>query len=274
MAKLVAVFALLALLPVVGEAGTLPGCLPSSLPTVPVPPVFALDTSDRADDNAHLDIWRHACLDGSGSAVLIRLMPTSLAAHVCYVDFSVVQAGTEFRVDLHWSPSGLFLCGTIVAPVTAYLTTWGPAVPFDNTRAFTLVYRDGFARRSVEIPTAGSAPPSIRVVASGCVTCHPGDTLGVDVFVDNPGPSMLVELKTAARLPDDSVVSILERHKEVMLLSAEDLVPGGVMVIPLVADFALPAGIPAGTYTIEAALLEPKLGVTLSRHKVSFTVAP
>jgi hypothetical protein len=61
---------------------------------------------------------------------------------------------------------------------------------------------------------------------------------------------MLVELKTGARLPDGSAVTILERHEE-------ETIPTGVTVIPLFADLVLPAGIPAGAYAIEAALIEP-----------------
>ena len=279
MTKLLAVFVLLAplFLPVVGEADISPGCLPTPLPTLPVPPVFTLDTNDVASNKAHVEIWRHPCLDGFGSVVLIRATPISPAPDVCYFDFSVVQAGTQFRVDLSLSRDGYFLCDAIVVPVTAILTTFGPAVPFNDTRAFTLFYHAGDALRQVEIPAASStppAPPSIRVVPSGCLTCHQGDTLGFDVFVDNPGPSMLVELKTVARLPDGAVVSILDRHKEVTLLSAEELAPGGLMVIPLLDGFVLPTGLPAGIYTIEAALLDPALGLTISRHSIAFTLEP
>ena len=78
---------------------------------------------------------------------------------------------------------------------------------------------------------------------------------------------MLVELKTGARLPDGSAVTILERHEE-------EMIPSGVTVIPLFAGFVLPAGIPAGTYAIEAALIEPVLGVTLSRSSVPLTLMP
>ena len=38
-------------------------------------------------------------------------------------------------------------------------------------------------------------------------------------------------------------------------------------MIPLFAGFVLPAGIPAGAYAIEAALLEPELGVTLAGQR-------
>jgi len=78
---------------------------------------------------------------------------------------------------------------------------------------------------------------------------------------------MLVELKTGARLPDGSAVTILERHEE-------EMIPTGVTVIPLFADLVLPAGIPAGAYAIEAALLEPTLGVTLSRSSAPLILMP
>jgi hypothetical protein len=78
---------------------------------------------------------------------------------------------------------------------------------------------------------------------------------------------MLVELKAGARLPDGSAISLLGGHEE-------GFVPSGATVIPLLAGFVLPTGIPAGAYVIEAALLEPELGVTVSRHSLPCTVAP
>jgi hypothetical protein len=75
-----------------------------------------------------------------------------------------------------------------------------------------------------------------------------------------------VELKTGARLPGGAVISILGRHEE-------ELLPSGTTVIPLLS-LPLPAGVPLGTYTIEAALLEPEFGVTISRHSVPLTLGP
>ena len=56
--------------------------------------------------------------------------------------------------------------------------------------------------------------------------------------------------------------------------AVEETIPPGVTVIPLFAGLVLRAGIPAGAYAIEAALLEPELGVTLSRSSVPLTVMP
>jgi hypothetical protein len=117
------------------------------------------------------------------------------------------------------------------------------------------------------VHTGHDITPTLAIHALGCTTCHPGETLGFEVHITNPGGPMLVELKTGARLPDGSTVTILERHEE-------ETIPPGVTVIPLFAGLVLRAGIPAGAYAIEAALLEPELGVTISRHSVALTLEP
>jgi hypothetical protein len=40
------------------------------------------------------------------------------------------------------------------------------------------------------------------------------------------------------------------------------------------SGFVLPGGISAGSYAIKAALLEPELGVTISRSSVALTLGP
>jgi hypothetical protein len=272
MTKLPAMLALLVVLalPVAGEAAISAGCLPSPLPAVPVEPVFTLDTVASDGDMAHLDIWRHTCLDATGSVVLVRVTPTSLAPFVCS-GFDVVQAGAQHTVFLFLTPGGSSLCFKVLVPVTTILAPQplGPPVSFDDTQAFTLFF-DGTTLQSVDIPAAGPpppVPPSLIVSALGCTTCHPGDTLGFEVRITNPGGPMLVELKAGARRPDGSAISLLRGHEEGFL-------PSGATVIPLLAGFVLPAGIPAGAYAIEAALLEPELGVTISRHSLPLTVAP
>ena len=150
------------------------------------------------------------------------------------------------------------------SPLTAFAT-----VVLRETAACTPIH-DGFPETSAENLAAGpprACPPILDVHALGCTTCHPGATLGFEVHIKNFGGPVLVELKTGARLPDGSTVTILERHEE-------ETIPPGVTVIPLFAGLVLPAGIPAGTYAIEAALIEPALGVTLSRSSVPLTLMP
>jgi hypothetical protein len=50
-------------------------------------------------------------------------------------------------------------------------------------------------------------------------------------------------------------------------------VPAGESIIDI-PRLTLPAGLPLGTYTIEAALLEPDFGTTLSRHSVTAALNP
>jgi hypothetical protein len=167
-------------------------------------------------------------------------------------------------------------CNGIYIPKTFALQVEpSGGIPFDESRAFTLVGvggRESFQvdRESfrIEVPAAGSTPfppPSLTVQALGCTTCHPGDTLGFQVRLINPGPPMLVELKTGARLPDGSAVTIQDE---------EGVLPTGVTVIPLITGFVLPAGLPPGTYSIEAAIVDPDLDVTISQDSVELTVAP
>jgi hypothetical protein len=74
-------------------------------------------------------------------------------------------------------------------------------------------------------------------------------------------------LKTGARLPDGSAPTIPGRY-------VEEVIGSGATVIPLFAGFVLPPELPAGAYPIEAALFEPRRGVTISRHSVPLTLGP
>lgn len=152
-------------------------------------------------------------------------------------------------------------------PTTVVLLSSVAQPDYDETAAFTLIY-DGTVATSVEIPAAAPLPglPTVIVIATGCTTCHPGDMVAFQMLITNPGAPVLVELKTGARLPGGPVVSILGRH-------GEEVIGAGITVIPLFA-LVLPAGVPAGSYAIEAALLEPDLGVTLSRSSVPLTLIP
>jgi hypothetical protein len=74
-------------------------------------------------------------------------------------------------------------------------------------------------------------------------------------------------LKTGARLPDGSAPTIPGR-------CVEEAIGSDATVIPLFAGFVLPPEFHAGAYPIEVALLEPRRGVTISRHSVPLTLGP
>jgi hypothetical protein len=250
-------------------------CLTLPLPTVPLSPNFSLQLFS-GEGHASATIWRQPCQDGSGQvAVLLRLTPETEGPHVCSFRALIVQGGIQldgtFATSAGGSPPFPTFCEGLFVPTTVILLSAPNQPRYDEQAAVTLIYT-GPPTTSVDIPAAAvppplPAPPTLTVHALGCTACHSGNTLGFEVHITNPGGPRLVELKTGARLPDGSAVTILGRY-------VEETIASGVTVIPLFAGLVLPSGIPTGTYTIEAALLEPELGVTIGRHSLGLTVGP
>jgi hypothetical protein len=269
MTKLRIVLALLVALvmPVAAEALT-DGCLPNPLPTTPAPPVVTDIVSwgfGSEPDHLLFEIWRQACLDNSGVAVLLRVSPTPVPAYFCDSNLQVIQGGHQFNTVHATTPPELGYCNGIYLTKTfALQVDPSGGVPFNESQAFTLVGVGGPQTFQVEVPAAGTTP-SITVQALGCTTCHPGDTLGFQVRIVNPGPPISVELNTDARLPNGSVVPIRD---------AEGLLPTGVTVVPVFAGFVLPAGVPPGAYSIEATLIDAARDVIISQDSEALTVAP
>jgi hypothetical protein len=112
-------------------------------------------------------------------------------------------------------------------------------------------------------PTALS--PTIEVIATGCTTCRPGGVVGYDAHISNPGAPMLVELKGGARLPDGTVLRLID---------IEMTIPTGSTTVTIAPLQMLPAELSVMDLTVEAALLEPALGVTLSRHTMTLHLLP
>jgi hypothetical protein len=50
--------------------------------------------------------------------------------------------------------------------------------------------------------------------------------------------------------------------------------PSGASTLPLVPSQALPSGLPTIDLLVEAAILEPVLGVTPARHGVTLAIQP
>jgi hypothetical protein len=213
----------------------------------------------------HLDVWRVPC-DGS-FALLMKVTPLSDKPFLCETDFSILQGGAPFAFDLADASTPGF-CDQLLAPRTFSLVPTPPA--YDVAAALTIQFStlsgpSSFANLEV---AAAVFPPIVTVRALGCTTCSPGNTLSFDVLITNPGGPIVVELKTGARLPDGSTVTILGRYVQ------RTLGAGVTEIIPLFSGFVLPSGFPPGAYTIEAALLEPDLGVPFSRNSVTLTLLP
>lgn len=244
--------------------GAIQECLPNPLPA-PTAPVFSRDIQ-RFSEQMHLDVWRVPC-DG-GVALLMKVTPLTPGPFLCEGDFSILQGGAPFAFALADASSPGF-CEPLLAPRTFSLVPKPPA--YNVAAPLTILFDSlsGMSRFLALDVAAAVPPPTVTVVALGCTTCQPGDTLGFEVRITNPGGPMVVELKTGARLPDGSVVTILGRYVQ------KTLAAGVTEIISLFSGFVLPAGtFPTGDYTIEAALLEPDLGVTISRHGVGLTLLP
>lgn len=234
-------------------------CLPNPLPSTPAPPVYSMELF-LSSEHSHLDLWRQPCQDGSGqTAVLIRVSPVSTGPFLCEVSFKVIQNGTQNSVDLR--PT---FCDDLFVPTTFILAERSSS-QFDETGAFTLIY-GGSPVTSMNVPagSGGPGPFSISLVATGCTTCSAGQTIAYELHINNPGPPMMVELKVGVRLPNGSPVNLMGRYLEETLAT-------GQSTLPLFAG-PFPAGVPAGTYSVEAAAVEPELGVTLGRHSVPLQV--
>jgi hypothetical protein len=113
--------------------------------------------------------------------------------------------------------------------------------------------------------------PAIAVSLTGCTTCAPGDTFAVSVTVANPGSRAVpVEVKAGVVMPSGAELNVWSagnRHYEITLA------PGTSVTVEILRA-TLPAGLDAGTWFYEAALLSPELGRTLSRDARGFQMLP
>jgi hypothetical protein len=242
------------------------GCLPAPLPSTPLPPVFSRDVQ-RAGEQSHLDLWRQPC-PGGGWIVLLRVTPITSGAFICDFSFTLVQGPSQFDILLTNQDETFGFCDSLFVPETFYVAPDGP--DYDPQQAFTLLFDTvtGSPRfAALQVAAAGPAtpPPTITVVATGCSPCRGGQFVGYVMNITNPGPVMAVELKAGARFPDGSILA---------LVNTLATLPNGSLALTLVPVQALPAVVPSVDLLVEATILEPKLGVTLSRHSVPLHLSP
>jgi N-acetylneuraminic acid mutarotase len=127
----------------------------------------------------------------------------------------------------------------------------------------------GFGVTGVHEAFRVESATTIIVTLAGCRACAPGDRFVVEVSAANGTTAPLpVEVKVGVRDPGGNPLSVLaDRHLELTLPRGET---GPLRVI----DLVVPAGLPAGSWRVEGALLEPALGETLAREARPFTVVP
>ena len=246
-------------------------CFAGGLPASPTPPVVGAEVlwDWGVPDRYRIDVWRVACQDGTGVALLLRATPITPDPFVCGGSLTLLQNGMQIQAALRQTQPSEF-CGELGVATTFSLerqSSSGPA--FDNTLTFTLGIAQGTAgHTTLYVPGNGPASElSIQVIVTGCNPCKVGDFAKVHLHVTNPGPAGAVEVKAGSRFPDGVTNFVfLGRYVELEIPSGESDID--------IPGLVLPAELPFGTYTIEAALLEPDFGRTLARHSVTAALDP
>jgi hypothetical protein len=251
-------------------------CLPTPLPAGPQPgnATFSVHVQSSSHE-ANLTLWRHGCVDGSQDfALLLRVAPSTPAFFTCGSDFFLLQNGQQFDVRFVQAITATSpFCNDIVTPTTLLVgfVLAGNTI-FDKTQGFTLLYKGTVNLTDVNftMPVAAAglipvSPPAITVVSTGCNPCHSGQVVAFRADITNAGPPVLAEMKGGARFPDGSVLT---------LLNQTTTIASGASSITLVPSQTLPGGLPTIDLLVEAAVLDPALGTTQSRHNVLLRLLP
>jgi hypothetical protein len=237
-------------------------CLPPPLTDIPQPPVFTMDLVAPSSEHGRLDVWRQACEDGSGEmAVLARVTPITPKVFVCSASLSITQGPGQIPGALSPTADGATaLCDEVSAPTTFFVVPLpGLGNRYVERASFVLGYA-GAALTYTQVPA-----PFVTVFPTGCTSCVPGNVVGFAARVTNPGPATTVELKVGVRFPDGTPFELLDETRALAAGSTTDLV--------LVPQFFLPPKVSPGvSMVVEAALLEPVLGLMWSRSSVRVTV--
>jgi len=238
--------------------------VPKPLPSTPLQPVLNLDIS-RASNEARMYLWRQRCEEGSDAgaqALYVRITPVSPSPVVCSF-VTLIQNSRQIDATLRTGADAATFCGRLFTPTTFLVVPLRKDIHFDNTAPFTFVVQgDGNEFDLVEVPALGvppPPPPTVTIVATGCTACRVGDLAELRLHFVNPGPAREVELKLGSRFPDGATsVLFLGRY-------VEHTVPEGESDLA-VPSLIVPEGLPFGTYVIEASILDPDFGTTLSHH--------
>jgi hypothetical protein len=111
----------------------------------------------------------------------------------------------------------------------------------------------------------GPPIPDVKIALEGCSPCRAGDVAKITLNFANPGPERTLELKAVAHFPDGvTVVQLVSPH-------GEFVVPPGDSILEF-DDITLSEDLPLGTHVLEAALLDPAHGLSLSRHSLPVRV--
>jgi len=146
-----------------------PGCLPTPLPSPPASSAILLDPVTSFGESLHIQVWRVACQDGTGTAVLAQASPASARPLLCSGDFTLLQGGLLHNAVLMPAPGSGRLCADLVSPITVILdAAEGLPIAFDREQAFTLSFSDWVngALKLVQAGIPGSAESPVTLAAA------------------------------------------------------------------------------------------------------------
>lgn len=248
------------------------GCLSAPLPTTVGSPTYTFTIIWSQTDQARLDLWRQPCANNPAqAAILVRITPITVEPFVCSVNFDIIQDGIQFDARISPSPTGsTSFCNDLFVASTFLLTESGGSAILNPLNAFTLIHSGIVSpAQQLQVPAAGGpvqpSAPTLAIVATGCTTCHSGQVVGYRLGFTNNGPATSAELKGGARFPDGSSLP---------LLNQVSTIPPGASTLTFVSLQTLPAGLPTLDLVIEAAILDPIFGVTISRQTTTLHLLP
>lgn len=118
------------------------------------------------------------------------------------------------------------------------------------------------------VPWSPYIEPEVVATLAGCVTCRPGDTLSVGAAVRNLRGAEF-EVKAAIVLPNGAAIGATALGtSHVVLRNLYSDASANILRV------VVPAGLPAGRWSAELALIDPGTGAVVSRSSVPFEVQP
>jgi hypothetical protein len=147
-------------------------CLTGALPSSPKNPNYSL-TATSYGDSITLTFWRESCADKSGSALLVRAVPTKETPFFCSANFSIIQNSQQLNdIKIQSTPTSSSWCSDLFVASTMIVNQYEfGETQFNPSQAITIVYDSV----KLNIPVAGTPVPSISGSTSGyknySITC-------------------------------------------------------------------------------------------------------
>jgi len=163
-------------------------CLASPFPGTPKTPNYSL-TDKRYDGTLTLKFWREPCKDNTGSALLVRAIPTQGNPFFCSASLKIIQNAVQLNdIKLQSTPDSSSWCDDLFVASTMIVNQYESGeVQFNPAKTLTVIYEN----IKLEVPVGGIPIPSISGSAEGYKsysnTCKNTRTGAVKSFPSSTG---------------------------------------------------------------------------------------